>query len=139
MAAPSNQAIFKQIIINFIPAKRHADAQTSRPGTTATEPLKCLRSHEILLTMPVVLWVGSDVLEDEGASCSHNQDLQHEVVESLKEDGAETLRLEGRTVVVAKEGRSIAKRIRGQPGVDIDFKLVTDAIDTYRRGTRSVC
>ena len=57
----------------------------------------------------------------------------------LKEDGAETLRLEGRTVVVAKEGRSIAKRIRGQPGVDIDFKLVTDAIDTYRRGTRSVC
>lgn len=132
MAAPSNQAIVRQIIINFIPAKRRAAAQTSKsPRNYCDRAPELPRvAREIPLTMTVVFWVGSDVLEDERASRGDDKDLQHEVVECLKEDFAETLRLDRFAIVVSKEIRPGDKRVTGDASVDIDFKLVTDAIDT---------
>ena len=80
--------------------------------------------------MTVVFWVRSDVLEDERASGGHNEDLQHEIVESLEENFAEALGLQRLAIVVSEEISSGHERVTGDTSVDIDFKLVTDAIDT---------
>ena len=53
--------------------------------------------------MTVVFWVGTDVLEDQRASSGDDEDLQHEIVEGLEEDCAETLCLNRFPVVVSKE------------------------------------
>jgi len=80
--------------------------------------------------MTVVFWVRSDVLEDQRASCSDYEDLQHEIVEGLEEDCAETLCRQGLPIVVSKEFSPRHEGVTGDTSVHIDFKLVTDAIDT---------
>ena len=57
---------------------------------------------EFALTMSVIFGVSSDVLENEGAGGCHNKDLEHEIVERFKKDGAEALGFKSFTVVVTK-------------------------------------
>ena len=80
--------------------------------------------------MSVILWVGSDVLEDERARRSHDQHLEHEVVECFKEDGAKCLGLDRLTVVISEELRSVREGISCHAPGQIHFKLVSDAFDT---------
>lgn len=121
------------IIINFISAKAaRCRSRAGGPEATATEPLNSQSRPRTALTMTVVFWVGSDVLEDQRACRRDDEDLQHEIVESLKENLAEALCLHWLSVVVTKEGRPLRKRISSNARVHFDFKLVTDAIDTCR-------
>ena len=55
--------------------------------------------------MTVVFWVRPDVLKDERACGGHNEDLQHEIVQSLQENLAEALRLQRLAIVVSEEFR----------------------------------
>lgn len=75
-------------------------------------------------------WVGSDVLEDEGACRGHDEDLEHEVIESLNENLAETLCLERVALVVSEVLASCRESVALDARIQIHFKLVTDAFDT---------
>ena len=80
--------------------------------------------------MTVVLWVSSQVLEGEGGRGGNNEHLQHEIVQCLQEDLAEGLNLKRLTVVVAKMRRPGDEICACEALINIDFKLVTDVLDT---------
>ena len=75
--------------------------------------------------------VGADVLEDERARRRDDQNLQHEVVQRLKEDLAECLRFNRRAIVVAEEGFSLGEITSLEALIYVHFKLVTDAFEFY--------
>ena len=83
--------------------------------------------------MSVVFWVGTDVLEDHRACRSHNEHLQHEVIERLEENLAEGLGLDRGPVVVSKVLGTRWEIVALQALLEINFKLVTDAFDTYTK------
>ena len=75
--------------------------------------------------------VGADVLEDERARRRDDQNLQHEVVQRLKEDLAECLRFNRLTIVVAEEFGPLGEISSIKALIYVHFKLVTDAFEFY--------
>ena len=91
--------------------------------------------YEILLTMTVVLWVSSKILEGERTSGGNDQHFQHEIIQCLKEDCAESLNFQWFAIVVAKLLRPLNEILARQALFNIDFKLVTDVLDTCTKET----
>ena len=83
-----------------------------------------------------MIGVGTNVLEDEGASGGHQQHLEHEVVKCLKENLAEGLRLEGWSEVVAEELLPGLEIVADKTIFRVCFKLVTDAFNACTKGFR---
>ena len=83
------------------------------------------------LTCRIMAGVCTDVLEDERTSRCHDENLQHKVVQRLKEDLAEGLGFERLAVVVAEEVCSLREVFSRESLSYVHFKLVTDAFDFY--------
>ena len=75
--------------------------------------------------------VSSDVLKDERARSGYEEDFEHEIVQSFKIYFAEAFRHQRFTIVVSKEFSPGREGISLDTCFKIDFKLVTDAFDTY--------
>ena len=80
--------------------------------------------------MTVIFLVSSNVLKNERARSAHDEDLEHEIVQSFKIDLAEAFRLHRFAIVVIKVFSPGREGISLDTLFKIDFKLVTDAFDT---------